>query len=168
MNNTKKMVVLSLITAQAIVIHYIESFLPVLIPGIKLGLANIMTMVTIALFGFGEALLVVIIRCVLGSLLAGNPMSILYSLTGGILSCIVIWTLYRYFGKYFSLIAISVAGALFHNVGQLLVASVVFGTIGIFFTYIPILASVSVITGFFIGLVSIYILQFLPKFLTNH
>lgn len=161
MKNTRKLILLALIISQALVLQYVESFFPVLAPGAKLGLANIMTMVTLASFGFREAMLVVLVRSVLGPLLAGNPMAILYSLSGGILSCLVMALLYYRFAPYFSLMGISTAGAVFHNIGQLLVASAVYGTVGLLFTYLPILMVSAVITGYFIGLTSYYLLNHL-------
>ena len=163
MSSVKKMVYLALIISQALVLHYIEHFIPPLAPGAKLGLANIMTMVTLALFGFREAMAVVVIRSVLGPLLGGSPTSILYSLAGGILSCIIMGLLYFRLRKYFSLFGISTAGAVFHNIGQLLVASLIFNTIGILYTYLPILMVSAVVTGNFTGLAAKYILHFLQK-----
>lgn len=164
MDKIKKMVLIALLISQALVLHYIEGFFPVLLPGVKLGLANIITLVTIALFGFKEAIAVVVIRSVLGPILGGSPTSILYSLAGGILSTIIMAVLYNKYSKYFSLIGISTAGAVFHNIGQLLVASWVFGTISILYTYLPILMIAAAVAGYFIGLASHYILRFLPTY----
>lgn len=163
MKKTKKMTLLALIISQALVLHYIEGLLPILAPGAKLGLANIMTMVALALFGFKEAMIVVVIRSILGPLLGGSITGILYSLSGGILSGVVMGILYLKFNNYFSLMGISTAGAVFHNIGQLLVASWIFKTMGILYTYLPILMLVAVVTGYFNGLVSRYILTYLNK-----
>ena len=112
---------------------------------------------------FWEGMAVVVVRSILGPILGGSPTGILYSLTGGVLSCIIMAVLYLHFREYFSLLGISVAGAVFHNVGQLLTASLLYGTIGILFTYMPLLMLSSVITGNFIGLVAKYIIRFLNK-----
>jgi len=161
MDKVKKMVLMALLISQALVLHYIEGLFPVLLPGVKLGLANIITLVTIVLFGIKEAIAVVVIRSVLGPILGGSPASILYSLAGGILSTLVMAILYTKYRKYFSLIGISTAGAVFHNIGQLLVASWIFGTISILYTYLPVLMIAAAVAGYFIGLVSHYILNFL-------
>ncbi len=161
MIKTRKITLLAIIISQALVLHYIEGFIPVLAPGAKLGLANIMTMVTLVIFGFKEAMVVVVIRSVLGSLLGGSVTGILYSLSGGILSGLAMSLLYLNFQSYFSLMGISTAGAVFHNIGQLLTASWIFGTIGILYTYLPILMLAAVITGYFNGLVTRYILKYL-------
>lgn len=161
MSRLKKNIILALIISQALVLHYVEGFFPMLAPGAKLGLANIMTLLTLVLFGFKEAFAVVVVRSVMGPLLGGSPTAILYSLTGGTLSGLVMGVLYYRFGQYFTLMGISTAGAVFHNIGQLLVASLFFGTVGILFTYLPILMLSAVITGYFIGLVSKYMIRFI-------
>jgi len=147
----------------ALVLHYIENFFPPLAPGAKLGLANIVTMISLYMFGFSESMAIVILRSVLGPLLGGSPTAIMYSMAGGVLSCIVMAVLYYKFNKYFSLLGISLAGAVFHNIGQLLTASLVYGSIGIMFTYMPILMVASIFTGNFIGLAAKYTIKFLDK-----
>ena len=154
---------MALLISQALVLHYLEGFLPPLAPGARLGLANIVSLIALHLFGFREAMVIVVIRSVLGPILGGSPMGILFSLAGGMLSCIVMAALYGHLNKYFSLPGISVAGAVFHNIGQILTASVVYGSIGILFTYLPVLMLSSVVTGNFIGLAAKYIIRFLDK-----
>ncbi len=154
---------MALLISQALVLHYLEGFLPPLAPGARLGLANIVSLIALHLFGFREAMAIVVIRSVLGPILGGSPMGILFSLAGGMLSCIVMAALYGRLNKYFSLPGISVAGAVFHNIGQILTASVVYGSIGILFTYLPVLMLSSVVTGNFIGLAAKYIIRFLDK-----
>lgn len=157
---TKDMVLLSLLTAQAVVLHYIEGFIPVIAPGAKLGLANIMTLVTLYTFSTKHALMVSVIRILLGSLLGGNPMGILFGLVGGLLS-LAIMAILKNRPKYFSLIGVSTAGAAFHNLGQLITAALLYRTKGILFTYLPILMLTSAITGYFIGFASYYIVNYL-------
>ncbi|HZJ83720.1 MAG TPA: Gx transporter family protein [Clostridia bacterium] len=166
MRKTKKMTLLALIISQALVLQYIENFFPVIAPGAKLGLANIMTLVALSLFGFKEAMIVVIIRSILGPLLGGSITGILYSLSGGILSGIVMGILYYKFNSYFSPMGISTAGAVFHNIGQLFTASWIFDTIGILYTYLPILMLAAIVTGYFNGLVFKYLLAYLNKRIT--
>jgi heptaprenyl diphosphate synthase len=146
------MVLLSLLVSQALVLHVIERMIPVPIPvpGVKLGLANVISLFTILIFGWKEALLVVFLRTTLGSFFGGGVSSLLYSLSGGILSTIVMALLYRYCGKLFSIIAISVVGAVFHNIGQIFVASMVVSNTNLFY-YLPVLLVAAVITGIFIG-----------------
>ncbi|OGO77945.1 MAG: heptaprenyl diphosphate synthase [Clostridiales bacterium GWB2_37_7] len=154
MKNTKKMVLLSVLVSQALVLYVIERMIPVPIPvpGIKLGLANVISLFTIIIFGWKEAVLVVFLRTILGSFFGGGISSFLYSFTGGIISILAMAVLYKYFGKMFSIIAISVIGAVFHNIGQILVASLVVSNANLFF-YLPILLISAVITGIFIGMI---------------
>lgn len=163
MKKTRKLTLLGLLISQALVLHYIEGFIPVLAPGAKLGLANIITMITLVLFGFKEAMAIVIIRSVLSPLLGGSITGILYSLSGGLLSGIVMALLYINLRDYFSFMGISTAGAVFHNIGQLLAASWIFNTIGILYTYLPILMIAAIATGYFNGLISRYILGYLKN-----
>lgn len=163
MEKSRKMVHMALLISMALALHYVENFIPPLAPGAKLGLANIVTLVCLNLFGFGEAMTVVLIRSIIGPILGGSPVGILYSVTGGTLSCIIMAILLYRFKDYFSLLGISVAGAVFHNIGQLLVASLLYGTIGILFSYLPIMMISSIITGNFIGLAAKYIIKFLDN-----
>ena len=153
MKSTKKMVTLSVLISQALVLHVIERLIPVPvpIPGVKLGLANIISMFTIIIFGWKEALLVVFLRTMLGSFFGGGVSSFLYSISGGMISALAMALLYKYFNKIFSIVAISVVGAVFHNIGQILVASMVVSNVNLFF-YLPILMITAVITGIFIGI----------------
>lgn len=154
------MVILSLLVSQALVLHVIERMIPVPIPipGVKLGLANVISLFTIIIFGWKESMLVVFLRTILGSFFGGGVSSFLYSFTGGILSTIMMALLYKYFKNVFSIIAISVVGAVFHNVGQILIASLVVSNINLFY-YLPVLLISAVITGIFIGLTVQYTMK---------
>jgi len=154
--DAKKLITLAIIISGALVIHYLESFIPVPAPGAKLGLANIMLLITLVLYGPAEAAIVLVVRSVLGALMAGNLWSIVYSLSGGLLGLIVMVVFYYACGKYVSLIGVSTLGAAFHNIGQLIAASVVFGSIGILYTYIPVLMFFSLFTGTFTGIAAHY------------
>ena len=160
MKSTRKMVTLSLLVSQALVLHVIERMIPVPIPvpGIKLGLANIISLFTIIIFGFKEAMLVVFLRTILGSFFGGGVSSFLYSFTGGVFSTIVMALLFKYTKNIFSIIAISVVGAVFHNIGQILIASMVVSNANLFF-YLPVLLISAVITGIFIGLTVQYTMK---------
>ncbi|MDF2521237.1 MAG: Heptaprenyl diphosphate synthase component [Clostridia bacterium] len=160
MKNTKKMVILSLLISQALVLHVIERMIPVPIPvpGIKLGLANVISLFTIILFGWKEALLVVFLRTLLASFFGGGFSAFAYSIAGGFLSALMMSLLYKNFRNTFSIIAISVVGAVFHNIGQVLVASLAVSNVNIFF-YLPVLLISGVITGIFIGVAVQYTMK---------
>jgi len=160
MSRTKKMVLLGILVSQALILHLIERLIPVPVPvpGIKLGLANAISLMTIAFFGAKEAIIVVALRTFLGSVFGGGVSSFLYSLMGGTLSALVMAVMYRKSGNLFSLPAISVVGAIFHNIGQILVASLIVQNMRLFY-YLPVLMISAVITGLFIGFAVQYTLK---------
>lgn len=163
MNRIKKLVLMGLLISMALILHYIEVFFPVLVPGVpgaKLGLANIFTLVTLVVFGWREAFIVVILRSILGPLLGGAPTGVLYSMAGGVLSAAVMASLYGILGKRVSLFGVSIAGAVFHNIGQLLVAALLFSNFYLF-TYLPIMTIIALPTGFFVGLTARHIIIYI-------
>ncbi|RKD27344.1 heptaprenyl diphosphate synthase [Caminicella sporogenes DSM 14501] len=162
MKDTKKLVLMGLFVSMALVLHLVERMIPVpfIAPGAKLGLSNIITLTVLMIFGFKDAFIVLITRVILASIFGGGVSSFLYSIVGGILS-ILIMELIKVVGREnVSLIGISVAGAVFHNVGQLLVAAFIIKNINIFI-YFPILFLAAVGTGIFIGLTSKCLLNYL-------
>jgi heptaprenyl diphosphate synthase len=154
------MTAIAMLTALALIIFIIEAQLPPLapIPGIKMGLANVITMVALVWFGKKEAFAVLMLRIILGSIFAGQMMSFMYSLSGGILCFLVMSIAVKIF-KSNQLWIVSVLGALAHNAGQIAVAILVTRTWQIV-GYFPILAVSAVITGAFTG--------FAAGFVVNH
>lgn len=153
----KKMVQLSMFVTIALTIFVVESYLPPLapIPGIKLGLANVVTLIVLVLWGWREGLLVLFLRILLGSMITGNALSCCYSFGGGMLCFLVMALLKNIFPKNMIWL-LSVIGAVFHNVGQLLVASLVFGSKDVFW-YFPILLTSGIVTGIFTGVAAQYV-----------
>lgn len=142
----------------AIICGYVEMLIPFDfgIPGIKLGLANIVALVLLYKNGFLPALAVNVSRVLLIGILFGNAMSVFYSLAGGVLSLIVMYLVKKI--PYFSTVGVSVAGAAAHNIGQLAAALVVIGMKAVMF-YLPFLLIAAVITGFLIGLGAGYLIK---------
>lgn len=142
----------------AIICGYVEMLIPFDfgIPGIKLGLANIVALVLLYKNGFLPALAVNVSRVLLIGILFGNTMSVFYSLAGGVLSLIVMYLVKKI--PYFSTVGVSVAGAAAHNIGQLAAALVVIGMKAVMF-YLPFLLIAAVITGFLIGLGGGYLIK---------
>ncbi len=97
MNKSKKLVTLSLLVSLALVIYVVESQIPVVFPGMKLGLANIISLVALVAIGWKEALIIMLLRTILGSIFGGTLSSFLFSIAGGFLSNIIMILLYRYF-----------------------------------------------------------------------
>ncbi|KAB3531446.1 Gx transporter family protein [Alkaliphilus serpentinus] len=155
--NTRKLVQLAMLTSLGLALHIIEGFIPNpfigIAPGAKLGLANIIGLITLVVFGLKYALSVNLLRSLIGGLATGAVTSMIYSMAGAFVSTILMWIVYRFFKKTFSLIGISVVGAAGHNIAQLTVASLIINNIKIF-SYLPVMMMVSIVTGIFIGITS--------------
>ena len=146
-------VTLSLLLAIAIVLNYLESFIPSIgIPGVKLGLANIVILICLYKYKVYETLMVDLLRVLLASLLKGTFLSIAFymSLSGAMLSFLVMF-LFRYI-KTLKPLVISVIGAIFHAIGQIVVALIIMQTSGILL-YLPFIMLASIITGVLNGIV---------------
>jgi heptaprenyl diphosphate synthase len=164
MKKTRKLVLMGLYISMALALHIFEKTLPVpfIAPGAKLGLANIITLTALITLGFKDAFVILMVRILMGSIFGGGVSAFLYSITGGVLS-ILFMQLTRIVGrKNVSLIGISVVGAVFHNIGQLLAAALIINNVNIF-VYLPILFLTAIGTGIFVGLVSRYLVSFINK-----
>ena len=149
----QKMALLGVLTAAAIVIAILESFIPSIgIPGVKMGLANIVILIILYELGIWEAAVVNLLRVLVVSLVRGTflSMGFLMSLTGAAFS-LGIMILFYLLIKKFSIIGVSVIGSLFHVTGQILIAMIYLGTAYIFL-YLPVIAISAIITGVFVGI----------------
>lgn len=140
-------------TALALIFSYVETLIPIQfgIPGVKLGLANLIIVIALYRMKLSEAYLLSIVRVLLAGFIFGNYFSIIYSLAGGILSLTVMALLRKKGG--FSVIGVSIAGGVFHNIGQLIVASVLVETFSVMY-YVPVLLIAGLVTGLLIGIAS--------------
>ena len=138
-------------TALALIFSYVESLIPfqIGIPGVKLGLANLIIVIALYKMSLREAYLLSVTRVVLAGLIFGSMFSILYSLAGALLSLTVMALLKKSGG--FSILGVSIAGGVMHNVGQLIVAMFVVQTSSVSY-YIPVLLIAGLITGLVIGI----------------
>lgn len=151
----QKMALLGVLTAGAIVIAILESFIPSIgIPGVKMGLANIVILLILYELGIWEAIVVNLLRVLVVSLVRGTflSMGFLMSLTGCVLS-LEIMILFYLLIKKFSIIGVSVIGSIFHVTGQILIAMIFLGSAYIFL-YLPVIALSAIITGVFVGIVT--------------
>ena len=148
----KKLTRMALLTAIALTIFMVEAQIPpvVPLPGVKLGLSNIVTVYAVFAIGPGEAAAILFCRIFLGAVFAGNFSSILYSAAGGTLAILMTILLRRVLKKSQLWVAGSL-GAIAHSVGQVSMAALVSGTVGVL-VYLPILVAISVATGLFTGL----------------
>ena len=156
----QKMALLGVLTAVAIVIAILESFIPsVGIPGVKLGLANIVILIILYELGIVEAILVNVLRVVAVGLIRGTILSMgfLMSVTGAVLSLGIMILFYLLIKKY-SIVGVSVIGSLFHVTGQILIAMLYLGTAYIVL-YLPVIAISAIITGVFVGIVARLIIK---------
>ena len=155
-----------LLIALAFIFSFVESLLPLSlgIPGVKLGLANLAVVLTMALLSRREAWVVATVRILLVGFTFGNPYSMLYALCGGICSVAVMSLLWN--SRRLSLLGISMAGALAHNIGQLLFAAAVTETVRLWW-YLPVLLVSGALTGGLIGIASIAVLRRFSRFITN-
>ena len=142
----------ALLCAIALTIFMIEAQIPALvpIPGVKLGLANIVTVFAIFVYGPKDALAILLVRVVLGSIFSGQITTILYSLAGGLL-CFCVVVLIRKILTERQIWVASVVGAIFHNIGQVLVAMLITSTWRLI-VYLPILMVSGILAGLFTGL----------------
>nr|WP_300002049.1 Gx transporter family protein [Tissierella sp.] len=164
MNNLKKNIFLSILVSIGLALSVLEASipLPVAIPGARLGLSNMVVLITLVVFGFKEGLIVSSLKSIVLMLVTGSVSSFIYSFSGAIISCIVMYIVYKNFSKIFSIIGVSIFGALSHNFAQVTVASIMLNNSRIY-TYLPFLMLTSIFTGYFVGLSSIYIIRNLKK-----
>ena len=151
-HKSKKIAFLGLCAGVALVLAYVEALLPPLyaaVPGIKLGLPNIAIIFILYRFGLREASAVSFIRIVAVSLLFGNLMTFAYSVAGAFLSLLVMTLLRKL--DFLSIVGVSVAGAVFHNVGQILMAMLLLGTAELGY-YLIVLTVTGTISGILVGL----------------
>ena len=151
MKNAKTITQSAILIALALALSYTERFIPlqlvIPLPGVKLGLANVVTLVALYLLGWRQTLPIVLIRCVLGALF-GSITGLLFSLTGGLLS-LGVMTLCKKL-PVFSLYGISILGAAAHNIGQILAAMVLMNSIFVG-AYLPYLLLIGICTGMATG-----------------
>ena len=162
MKKTKRLVLLAMLTAVAMILSYVESLLPsVGIPGVKMGLANIAVIFALSRFGWKEAAALSLVRVVLVSLLFGSVGAMLYSLAGAVLSLAVMALLRRI--DRFSTVGISVAGGVAHNAGQILMAMLILQTKQLL-GYLPVLAVSGIAGGVLTGLAAALLIRRIPEF----
>lgn len=159
---TKRMALSALLVALAFVFGYIEFLIPLPfgIPGMKLGLANLVVLVALYVCGAPTAATVSLVRIVLGGFTFGSPFGMLYSLAGGILSFAGMALTYR--SKHFSTVGVSILGGVLHNIGQLAVAFIVLGVAGVIY-YLPLLLFSGALCGALIGVLTATVRRAIQK-----
>jgi heptaprenyl diphosphate synthase len=158
----RRMTGMAILISVALVLSYIERMIPfnMVMPGLKLGLANVVTLIALMYLGFFDVVVIVILRVTMSAIFAGSMMSLFYSLTGGLMSLFSMAIILYKAKDFFSLVGVSVFGAIFHNTGQMLVLSVVTGSMRIGMQWYPYLILAGVATGIVTG--------FIVKYLDEH
>ena len=155
----RKMTLTAMLTGIALVIFIVEMQIPSLthIPGIKLGLANIVTLFAMSALDRRSAAAVLFLRILTSAVIVGNISSLIYSAVGGI-CCFGVMSVVIGISQKKHLWAVSAIGAVFHNIGQLLTAYIVTGS-AVVFMYLPVLTLSGITTGIFTGLCAYYVLK---------
>ncbi len=162
----RKLTRLSMLLALSVVLNIFESMIPVIgniMPGSKLGLANIVVLFVIYIYGFRDAIALAVMRVILVGILRTGLFNIVFffSLSGGLLSVVMMYLTHRF--TKLSVIGVSIIGAISHSIGQIIVAIFAFHTVNIIF-YLPYLLIISVPTGIIIGMIAKQVLDFYNKY----
>lgn len=154
----RKAALCGVLIALALILSYLESLVPLslAVPGIKMGLPNIVIVFALYSLGFKDAVIISVIRVVLVSILFGNVLSMAYSLAGAVLSLAVMLLLYK--SRRFGTTGVSVAGAVAHNAGQILTAMLLLETAQISY-YLPVLCVSGTVAGICVGVVSAIVIR---------
>ena len=164
MSKTKKIALCAVLVALALALSYVERFIPlqlvIPLPGVKLGLANTVTLIALYLLGRKYAFGILIPRCILGAFFGGGITGLLFSLTGGLLALGIMSLVKK--SRLFSVYGISVLGAAAHNIGQILAAMAVMGSAYIA-AYLPYLLLVAIFTGLATGAAGAGVLRVLKS-----
>ncbi len=156
----KHITVLAMLITISLMLSYVETFIPAIpIPGAKIGLPNVVTLVALYAFGFWEALIITIVRTTISAFLFSSVVSLLYSVTGGVLSLLVMYLLKRITKENVSLQAVSITGAITHNMGQLIIAVLILETISLA-TLLPWLIIIAIPAGIVVGIAAKYLLKY--------
>ena len=158
----RRVATLSVLTAMGLITFMIESlFPPLFLPGAKMGISNVFSLLTLIVLGPTEAFILVIVRTTLGSIFTGNMSTLLYSMTAGIVSVAVSTVLVEFVYPRVSIVAISVVAAVMHNLTQNIVFCLVSETPEMF-AYMPWLALIGVVAGVIVGFAVWFILRAVP------
>lgn len=161
--SVKRIATLGVFTALSLLMFIVESLLPPLImPGAKLGLSNILTILSLLILGPFDAIILIVVRTVLGSIITGSLSTLMFSLPAGLVSVLVSILLYLYVFPKVSIIAISILSAVIHNVVQTAVFCLITGTMQ-YFAFLIYLVALGVVAGMVVGVVSLLIIKYIPK-----
>ena len=152
--STRRLTLLAMLLCCAVVVGYVERSIPFdfAVPGVKLGLANVVILFALYRLKPGEVFILAILKCLMTAVFAGSFTALVYSICGAVLSFTAMLVMLKTGGNVFSPVGVSVIGAICHNIGQILAASAVLGNF-LVVTYLPVLLISGVITGVLVGVV---------------
>lgn len=161
-DRVRKLAFSAMFAALALIFSYVEVLIPVPvpIPGVKLGIANLVILIAIYRLGFRYAFTINCVRIVVAGLLFSGVFGMIYSFAGGILSIVIMYLLYR--TKLFSMVGVSMAGGVAHNLGQLATACLIVSNVKLM-SYFAVLLFSGLISGILIGILAYVIEKRLPK-----
>ena len=165
MSRVKKLTLYANLLAIAIVLNILESWINVIpVPGAKIGLANIVTLVVLVLYSPKDSILLVVMRVIIVSLLTGKLLNPIFymSLSGGIFASLAMATIYKF--NFFGISGVSIIGSLFHTLGQIVAGIFVIGSVAVI-GYLPIMLAVSVPAGIATGIIAVKFLDVLNNFI---
>lgn len=159
---------LAMLITISLMLSYVETFVPAIpIPGAKIGLPNVVSLIALYTLGFWGALTITVARTTIAAFLFSSPISWVYAIAGGVLSLVVMFILIKVFKDKMSLMAISITGAIVHNLAQLGVAIVILETISIA-TILPWLIIVAIPAGIVVGMAAKYLLKYFRQTLVQN
>ena len=160
--SAKRVATVGVLTALSLISFMLESLLPpIFLPGAKIGLSNIFTLVTLLMFGPIDAIILIIVRTTLGSLIVGNLVSLIYSLSAGVASLLVAIVLMQFVYPRISLISISITSAIVHNIVQVLVFCLLVNNMYMI-SYLPYFALIGMASGLIVGALVFLIIHKVP------
>lgn len=165
MKQTKHLIYMSLLVAMALALHLVERSIPVpfMTPGAKLGLANLVTVIALyTLDKKSDVAKIIVTRSILSAIFGGSVSGLMYGSMGALFSFIIMLVIKEGLKEKVSIIGVSAAGAVFHNIGQLLVAVLIVQNIGVML-YLPVLSLAGIVTGIFVGMTANYTVAHMYK-----
>lgn len=165
MKQTKHLIYMSLLVAMALALHLVERSIPVpfMTPGAKLGLANLVTVIALyTLDKKSDVAKIIATRIILSAIFGGSVSGLMYGSVGALFSFIIMLVIKEGLKEKVSIIGVSAAGAVFHNIGQLLVAALIVQNIGVML-YLPVLSLAGIVTGIFVGMTANYTVAHMYK-----
>lgn len=165
--SSKRIATLGILISLALITYILESlFPPLIVPGAKMGLSNIFSMLAVIVLSPISGIILVVLRTILGSLIVGNLSQLMFSLSAGIIAIIVIILLYQFLFPEISIVAISVVGGVVHNLVQNAIYAIVTQNIKVF-AYSPYLSLIGCISGLIVGLIIYIIIKKVPTTLID-